>query len=97
MISFTYGSNLTHISSFLNWIKDGKLTVSVSEGWFVMREIILVISCEIKNSTSPCFVFQTIMRDLLRFLLVYMIFLFGFAAGEPSLSYVWDELQGALS
>ncbi|NXD96295.1 TRPV2 protein, partial [Chaetorhynchus papuensis] len=29
---------------------------------------------------------KTIMRDLLRFLLVYMIFLFGFAAGEPSLS-----------
>ncbi|NWW14545.1 TRPV2 protein, partial [Oreocharis arfaki] len=28
---------------------------------------------------------KTIMRDLLRFLLVYMIFLFGFAAGEPSL------------
>ncbi|XP_050177963.1 transient receptor potential cation channel subfamily V member 2-like isoform X1 [Myiozetetes cayanensis] len=26
---------------------------------------------------------KTIMRDLLRFLLVYMIFLFGFAAGEP--------------
>lgn len=51
-----------------------------------MCEVILVISCEVKNSTSPWFVFQTIMRDLLRFLLVYMIFLFGFAAGEPSLS-----------
>lgn len=53
-----------------------------------MWEIILVISCEIKDSICPWFVFQTIMRDLLRFLSVYMIFLFGFAAGEPSLSYV---------
>ncbi|XP_039938335.1 transient receptor potential cation channel subfamily V member 2-like isoform X3 [Hirundo rustica] len=34
---------------------------------------------------------KTIMRDLLRFLLVYMIFLFGFAAGEPSLSPAWAE------
>lgn len=82
---------------FLNWIKGGNLAVSVSEGWFVMWELILVISCEIKDSTSPCFVFQTIMRDLLRFLLVYMIFLFGFAAGEPFLSWVWAELQKSLS
>uniref|UniRef100_A0A8C3Y5X0 Transient receptor potential cation channel subfamily V member 2 n=1 Tax=Catharus ustulatus TaxID=91951 RepID=A0A8C3Y5X0_CATUS len=32
---------------------------------------------------------KTIMRDLLRFLSVYMIFLFGFAAGEPSVSWLW--------
>uniref|UniRef100_A0A8C3UMU4 Transient receptor potential cation channel subfamily V member 2 n=1 Tax=Catharus ustulatus TaxID=91951 RepID=A0A8C3UMU4_CATUS len=31
---------------------------------------------------------KTIMRDLLRFLSVYMIFLFGFAAGEPSVSWL---------
>lgn len=30
----------------------------------------------------PSDLFQTILRDLLRFLLVYMIFLFGFAAGS---------------
>lgn len=30
----------------------------------------------------PSDLFQTILRDLLRFLLVYMIFLFGFAAGN---------------
>ncbi|XP_077643667.1 transient receptor potential cation channel subfamily V member 2 isoform X3 [Lonchura striata] len=38
---------------------------------------------------------KTIMRDLLRFLLVYMIFLFGFAAGEPSLASAWAELLKA--
>ncbi|XP_041576076.1 transient receptor potential cation channel subfamily V member 2 isoform X2 [Taeniopygia guttata] len=38
---------------------------------------------------------KTIMRDLLRFLLVYMIFLFGFAAGEPSLGSAWAELHKA--
>ncbi|NXM91014.1 TRPV2 protein, partial [Oenanthe oenanthe] len=39
---------------------------------------------------------KTIMRDLLRFLLVYMIFLFGFAAGEPCVSCVWAGLHRAL-
>lgn len=32
--------------------------------------------------------FQTILRDLLRFLLVYIIFLFGFAAGKDLISIV---------
>lgn len=54
-----------------------------------------MISREIKGQHFPWFVFQTIMRDLLRFLLVYMIFLFGFAAGEPSLGSAWAELHKA--
>lgn len=49
-----------------------------------------------KAQHFPWFVFQTIMRDLLRFLLVYMIFLFGFAAGEPSLGSVWAGLHKSL-
>lgn len=48
-----------------------------------------MISWETKGGSSSSFVFQIILRDLLRFLLVYMIFLFGFAAGKVLLSIMF--------